>query len=88
MFSRGQSLAQNADSPLNQQHLGRSSVVGVAVNKACSIVTTGGKQPLNQTKFSVGTAVLVGTLVLVLKESASEYDFGDREIDDEASNID
>jgi hypothetical protein len=48
----------------------------------------GQKQPLNQTEFSVGTAASVGTLVLVLKESASEYDFGDREIDDEASNID
>ena len=63
-------------------------MVGVAVNKACSIVISGRRQPLNQTEFSVATAVLVGTLVLVLKESASEYDFGDREIDDEASNID
>ena len=58
------------------------------MNKACSIVTSGRKQPLNQTEFSVGTAASVGTLVLVLKESASEYDFGDREIDDEAGNID
>ena len=41
------------------------------MNKACSIVTSGRKQPLNQTEFSVGTAASVGTLVLVLKESAA-----------------
>ena len=58
------------------------------MNKACDIVASGRKQPFHQPEFSVGTAVLVGTLVLELKESASEYDFGDREIDDEASNID